>query len=89
MTLQTYSVERMDELSLRMLDLAAAMRQTAVLCRENDMEDFPLHDKKALEWLAQLEQWCHEGVGKVQAHVVSQKAVQRALQSAAGAKKRK
>ncbi|MGE0607536.1 MAG: hypothetical protein AB7O62_10610 [Pirellulales bacterium] len=89
MTLQTYSVERMDELAMRMFDVAATLRQTALLCRENDMEGFPLHDKKALEWIAQLEQWAHEGVGKVQASVVSQKAVQRALQAASGGKKKK
>lgn len=88
MTLQTYSIERIDELALRMLDLSALMRQISNQCRENDMDSFPLHDKKALEWLAQLEQWALEGNGKVQAAILSQKAVQRAMGPGGGKKPR-
>ncbi len=60
MTLQTYDPQQVDQLALRLLDLAAVVRQMANRSRENGIADFALHDKKALEWCAKLEQWARK-----------------------------
>ncbi len=60
MTLQPYSPETLDRFALRLLDVAATLRTMANICRENEMGGFALHDKKASEWCANLEQWAHK-----------------------------
>jgi hypothetical protein len=60
MTLQRYDAQKLDQFALRLMDLAAIVRQTANSSRENGLEEIPLHDKKALEWCANLEQWAHK-----------------------------
>jgi hypothetical protein len=60
MTLQRYDPQKLDQFALRLMDLAAIIRQTANTSREHGLADVPLHDKKALEWCANLEQWAHK-----------------------------
>lgn len=63
MTLEPYSPGMLDDLALRLLDLAAATRKMAQRSRHYQVEDLALHDKKAREWCANLARW----VGKAQA----------------------
>lgn len=57
MTLEAYNPQRLDQLSLRLLDLCARLRSMA---RQGQLEQLPsldLHDRKALEWIENLENW--------------------------------
>jgi len=57
MTLEPYNPERIDALSLRVLDLCARLRNLANQCRKEELPPIDLHDRKALEWLDKLEAW--------------------------------
>jgi len=83
MTLQLYDPERLDQLALRLLDLAAAMRGMANRCREHGIDDLTIHDKKALEWCAKLDHWASKSQAEVEVRVRQAMAERRAL-SAAG-----
>jgi hypothetical protein len=66
MTLEPYDADRLDQTALRIVDIAAALRQmAAILRREPDLE-FSMHDKKAAEWLANLERWVAESQAKLE-----------------------
>jgi hypothetical protein len=78
MTLEPYDSQKLDEFSLRVLDVACALREMAQNCRENALDKLPLHDKKALEWIAKLETWAREGSARLQTTMIKQRAVQRA-----------
>ena len=77
MTLQTYDPRQVDELALRLLDLAANVRQMANRSRENGIAEFALHDKKALEWCAKLEQWAHKTRSDLEVRILQEKAERR------------
>jgi hypothetical protein len=57
MTLSRFSPETLDELALRVLDLAGVLRTMAKTARDKDVQDFQLNANKAREWLGQLEDW--------------------------------
>ncbi|MCE5303847.1 MAG: hypothetical protein LLF97_12175 [Planctomycetaceae bacterium] len=77
MTLQTYNPDQLDRLTLRMLDLAAILRQMANRSREHGIADFPLHDKKALEWCINLEQWAQKTQADLEVRILQQKSDRR------------
>jgi hypothetical protein len=79
MTLEAYEPEKLDQLALRVLDVAANLRSMANQCRENDLAGPVLHDKKAAEWLAKLEQWSQQAATHVQLRAVQARAQRRAL----------
>lgn len=85
MTLEQYNTDKLDELALRLLDLGAIIRRISVECRENSLDGFALHDKKALEWLNKLDDWARECDGRLQTQLVKQKA---AIRAAGGRVKR-
>jgi hypothetical protein len=60
MTLKPYDAARWDELALRLVDVACEVRQLARACREAPNAAPAVHDKKALEWLVNLERWAGE-----------------------------
>jgi len=78
MTLQTYSPEQLDELALRMLDLAALLRQVAQSARQHEIPSLPIHDKKALDWFAKLESWGRRCQSDMELTLHSAKAARRA-----------
>jgi len=78
MTLQPYSPEELDQFALRLLDLAAIMRNMASLARENGIDDLALHDKKAQEWCVKLAQWSHKVQADLEMRVVQTRAERRA-----------
>ena len=61
MTLIPYPPQRLDDLALRLLDLAATVRKMANSSRDNGISDFELHGQKIEEWLAKLEDWANQG----------------------------
>jgi len=60
MTLIPYQSEQFDRLALRFLDLAAVFREIAQRSREDGIDQVAVHDKKANEWLVNLEFWAEE-----------------------------
>jgi hypothetical protein len=57
MTLEAYSVDDLDKLSMRLLDLCARLRVMARTSRDEQLGPITLHDRKALEWVTRLEEW--------------------------------
>jgi hypothetical protein len=78
MTLELYSLDRLDDLSLRLLDLAIVFRRMSNDCRANDMDHFVIHDKKAQEWLNKLDDWSRDCDGKLQTEILKRRATARA-----------
>ena len=79
MTLKPYDAQMLNEFALRLLDLAAAMRQMAQRSREHHIEDLALHDKKAREWIGNLERWARKSLADVELKIIETRATQRAL----------
>jgi hypothetical protein len=67
MTLEAYDPDRLDALSLRLLDACSRVRALALLARSEGLERIDLHDRKALEWLENLEEWLHRSEGELRA----------------------
>jgi hypothetical protein len=83
MTLQPYDPDKLDQLALRLFDQAAAMREMANLCREYQIRDLALHDKKANEWCENLERWTRKAMAELQMKAIDIRAAQRADAAAA------
>jgi hypothetical protein len=57
MTIKSYEIQQIDDLGLRLFDLAAQVRALSLRAQEAKTTQIPLHDKKALEWITKLEEW--------------------------------
>jgi hypothetical protein len=77
MTLQPYDPRALDQLALRLLDLASIARQMANQSREYGITDLALHDKKALEWCVKLEQWARKTQADLEVRILQDKAARR------------
>ena len=77
MTLQTYNPQQLDQFALRLLDLAAIVRQAANESREYGIADLPVHDKKALEWCVKLEQWARKTRADLEVRILQHRAEMR------------
>jgi hypothetical protein len=77
MTLQIYDPNQLDQLALHLLDLAGSIRQMANRSREHGVADLVLHDKKALEWCAKLEQWTHKIQADLEVKILQDRAEKR------------
>lgn len=82
MTLIPYDAQRLDDIALRILDLAGAVRRMSTLCRENDLSTVNIHDKKAQEWIGRLDDWARDADARLQTAAIKARAVQRALRPA-------
>lgn len=78
MTLKPYSAEMLDQFALRLLDLAALMRGMAQKSRENEMNNFAVHDKKAREWIENIERWALRSQADLDLAVIEERATRRA-----------
>lgn len=78
MTLEAYKPEQLDQLTLRVVDLAARLRAMASRCREADLPEFALHDRKAQEWLARLDEWALKTERELEIAVRRQQGARRA-----------
>jgi hypothetical protein len=87
MTLEPYNPEMLDEFALRLLDLACLIREMSRQSREEPVEGFALHDKKAREWIANLERWARRSQADLEMKLIDARASRRAL-TAAERKKR-
>jgi len=65
MTLEPYDSQRLDAMTLRMLDLCTRVRRLALRCQEEQLPSIDLHDRKALEWLDKLEDWAYRAEAEV------------------------
>jgi hypothetical protein len=65
MTLERYDPDRLDALSLRVLDICTHLRNVARTARDEQLPAIDLHDRKALEWLEKLEVWAIEAEANV------------------------
>jgi hypothetical protein len=74
MTLEPYNSERLDQLSLRLLDLCARLRTMARRGHEERMPPLELHDRKALEWIDNLETWLDRAQTEFDLAVIKNKA---------------
>ncbi|MEN6459407.1 MAG: hypothetical protein ABFC63_10810 [Thermoguttaceae bacterium] len=77
MTLQPYEPKQLDQFALRLLDLAAILRDMAQRSREHGISDLALHDKKALEWCAKMEQWAGKTRADLELRILQEKAERR------------
>jgi len=77
MTLQDYDPKKLDQFALRLLDVAALIRQTANRSREHGVADLAVHDKKASEWCAKLEQWSHKTRADLEVKILQNTAERR------------
>ncbi len=57
MTLKPYNADELDQLALRILDISHDLRQISLTKRKIPGLNLAMHEKKALEWIAQLERW--------------------------------
>jgi hypothetical protein len=78
MTLTPYAPAMFDEFALRLLDVASGVRKMAQSGREYGIQDFALHDKKANEWLKNLEHWAQKSVAEMEMRVIETRAARRA-----------
>jgi hypothetical protein len=79
MTLEAYSPERLDELALRALDVCCRLRRMAQRSRREELGIVSLHDKKALEWLAKLEEWADKTEADLEVQVLRSRGQRKAL----------
>jgi hypothetical protein len=77
MTLQMYDPQELDQLALRLLDLAAIVRHMANQSREYGITDLALHDKKAREWCVKLERWARKTQADLEVRILQDKAERR------------
>ena len=66
MTLEPYDPDRLDRMTLRVLDLSARLRGLAQKSRQDQLPPLKLHDRKALEWLEKLEDWLFEAEAEME-----------------------
>lgn len=57
MTYNRYSPEELDQLVLRIFDVAAMLREVSRNAKSAKLDDIPMHDRKAVLWCEQLELW--------------------------------
>lgn len=81
MTLVPYDSDRLDAMSLRLLDLCARLRTLSHICRGELLPPVPLHDRKALEWLERLEDWLFNAEAEVNRSVHKHHGERRAGQT--------
>ena len=70
MTLTHFPPDALDDLALRLLDIAASLRKMANLAREHSVQGFQLHGNKAHEWLDHLEHWTFEGSNRLNEQIM-------------------
>jgi hypothetical protein len=77
MTLKVYDPQKLDRFALRLLDIAVEVRKMAHQSREYGITDLAVHDKKAAEWCANLEQWARKTQADLEVRILQDKAERR------------
>jgi hypothetical protein len=78
MTLANYDANQLDALALRLLDIAAIVRDMALLSRHQGLASVTLHDRKAQEWCDRLEHWARRSQAELDVRVRMERATRRA-----------
>jgi len=78
MTLKPYNADMLDQFALRLLDLAAMMREMGNRSREYQTENLTIHDKKAREWCDNLERWARKAQAELDLQTIEARARRRA-----------
>jgi hypothetical protein len=78
MTLRSYDPTRLDQVSLRLLDLCGQIRNLARTCQEHGLGELALHDRKAIQWIEHLELWAREAQARAELAALRQRGAQRA-----------
>jgi len=78
MTLKPYTADDLDQLALRILDVSCQLRQMSVVKRGTPELELTVHEKKALEWLAHLEQWAADARARLQMATIRHRGVRAA-----------
>jgi hypothetical protein len=81
MTLEPYDPDRLDRMSLRLFDLSSRVRAMAQKCREDQLAQIELHDRKALEWLEKFEEWLFRAEGELGRSALKSRGERRARQT--------
>jgi len=87
MTLQQYGPERFDDIALRLIDLAALMREMAEQHREGKVKALALNDRKLREWLGNIEAWAEQARGRQQTEIIRQRGIERAKETSGRGRK--
>lgn len=82
MTKSLYSPDQLDSLAVRVLDVSVALRSMARQCRSEGIDALEMHDRKALLWLEQLEEWSAKVERQVQSRLIEVQAERRAREFA-------
>ena len=77
MTLKPYDPQMLDQFALRLLDLAAVVREMAQRSREYQIDDFALHDKKVHEWCSNMERWVRKSQAELEMKIIEARARKR------------
>lgn len=78
MTLESYEPQEFDELALRLLDVAGTLRRLAVRCRHEELASMAINDRKALEWLGNIEAWASKAEADLELAILKRRGAQRA-----------
>ncbi len=81
MTLQAYDPEKLDELALRVLDISCVFRSMAAKARSGETPKLNLQDRKAHEWLNNLEQWARKAEAELEMAIFRHRGTAKALES--------
>ena len=83
MTLQSYKADHLDQIALRLVDVCCRLRQMAQCARDESLTDVQLNDKKALQWLEELEKWSQKAAADVEIAVLRERGSRRASEAVA------
>lgn len=83
MTLALFTPEALDELALRLLDLASRARVMAQKSRENELDSVQLHAQKVQEWLGRLDEWSIDAEARLEGQIRKRQGARRAADIAA------
>jgi hypothetical protein len=89
MTLQPYDPDRLDALTLRVLDVCLHLRNVARTARLEQLPAVDMHDRKALEWLENLEHWAIEAEARASGLVMKARGTRLGESVAAKGKKKR
>ncbi len=78
MTLKPFSADDLDQLALRILDISCQLRQMSAAKRSTPELELAVHEKKALEWLAHLENWAADAKMRLEMAKIKHRGVRAA-----------
>ena len=81
MTLQAYDPDKLDQLALRVLDLSGIFRAMANKARADQPSRLNLQDRKAHEWISNLEQWARKAETELEMAILRNKGASKAAET--------